>query len=246
MRYISLSVEISNGGGESQIWCELDLLKTAVRNNHDYYHFISGVCLPLKSNEEINNFFEERNGLEFVAFDKKAIQEHSFYNRFDKWHFKIRSATKNKVKLALIRVCNYPLRILGKVLDIITGKRSKKYSELTFMKGSSFFHITHNLATYVVGKEKLIKKMFRFSACCDEVFLQTITYNSPFARNITDYKTRYIDWSAGGSSPAVLTMRHYNDLISCNQLFARKFSSEKSAELIEKLYDINLFMDKQR
>ncbi|MFR2882064.1 MAG: beta-1,6-N-acetylglucosaminyltransferase [Lachnospiraceae bacterium] len=58
-------------GGYSQIQLELDLLKEATNTYHDYYHLISGVDLPLKSQNEIYNFFEIHKGMQFVSYDYK-------------------------------------------------------------------------------------------------------------------------------------------------------------------------------
>lgn len=38
-----------NWGGHSQITCELNLLKAAISNHYQYYHLVSGVDLPLKT-----------------------------------------------------------------------------------------------------------------------------------------------------------------------------------------------------
>lgn len=223
-------------GKYSQIQCELELLKEAVKGNHDYYHLITGVDLPLKSNEEINAFFEEHNGQEFVSYDKNANETRNFINRFDKWHFKLVCKYNNALQRAVVSLCNIPLQIFEKVANTVAGNRSRKYADLVFMKGSSYFDITHALATYVVEKEELIREIFKFSHCCDEVFLHTIAYNSPFVDKITYYGTRYIDWSKHGKSPEILTLNHWEDMESSGKLFARKFSSGASGDLIKKLY----------
>lgn len=222
-------------GKYSQIKCELELLKKATEKEYDYYHLLSGVDLPLKSNEEIDKFFEENKGMEFVSFDKNANETRNFINRFDKWHFRFKFQTNNKIKKIILSLCNIPLIVLEKIMNKIAGNRTRKYPDLTFMKGSTFFDITYGLATYIVEKEHLIKKIFKFSSCADEVFLQTFTYNSPFAKNLAQCSTRYIDWSKHGKNPEILTLNHYEDLINSDRLFARKFSSEKSKDLIAKL-----------
>ena len=226
-------------GKYSQIQCELELLKKALEQEHDYYHLLSGVDLPIKSHEEIDAFFEEHKGTEFVSYDKKSNETQNFINRFNKWHFRLPSRTNNNIKNRFIWLCNIPLIMLEKTANLLIGNRSKKYPDITFMKGSTLFDITHELASYVVKKEDFIKKAFKFSSCCDEVFLQTIAYNSPFAKNIASYNIRYIDWSKHGKSPELLTLDHYESIINSEHLFARKFSSIKSKELIEKLYGID-------
>ena len=48
----------------------ISLLKAATTTDkYDYYHLISGVDMPLKSQEEIHRFFDENAGYEFVDFD---------------------------------------------------------------------------------------------------------------------------------------------------------------------------------
>ena len=46
-------------GDYSQIACELKLLKEATKTEHDYYHLLSGVDLPIKTQDEIHDFFDK-------------------------------------------------------------------------------------------------------------------------------------------------------------------------------------------
>ena len=46
-------------GSYSQIHCEMVLLKEAVKQEHAYYHLLSGMDLPIKSQNEIHAFFEK-------------------------------------------------------------------------------------------------------------------------------------------------------------------------------------------
>jgi hypothetical protein len=59
-------------GGESQIKAELSLYQTALKfGPYDYYHLMSGNCLPIKSKHERDSFFEEHEGMEFIGFYKR-------------------------------------------------------------------------------------------------------------------------------------------------------------------------------
>lgn len=49
-------------GGKSLIEAELELLKAAIKGNYDYYHLISGMDLPIKTQKEIHEFFENNKG----------------------------------------------------------------------------------------------------------------------------------------------------------------------------------------
>ena len=56
----------------SQIKTEMLLFETAFKNGpYAYYHVISGVDLPIKSQDDIHQFCNERQGLEFVAFENE-------------------------------------------------------------------------------------------------------------------------------------------------------------------------------
>ena len=76
-------------GDYSQIDCEMRLLESAVPGNYDYYHLITGVDLPLKSKEEIDQFFRQNNGAEFISFDREANETRDFVRRYDGYHFNI-------------------------------------------------------------------------------------------------------------------------------------------------------------
>ena len=60
-------------GDESQVNCELFLIKKAVNKKYDYYHILSGTDLPIKSMKYIHDFFDIYYGKEFIHFDNKII-----------------------------------------------------------------------------------------------------------------------------------------------------------------------------
>jgi len=55
-------------GGYSQIKTEMFLLTRAAKTHHDYYHLLSGQDCLLKSIDEIDSFFENRSGEEFIYY----------------------------------------------------------------------------------------------------------------------------------------------------------------------------------
>ena len=61
--------------------------------------------------------------------------------------------------------------------------RFRQY-QMEFRKGLAYWSITQELAGYILSRKKLIRKMFRFSLCGDEVFMQILAYNSPFRDRI--------------------------------------------------------------
>ena len=62
----------------------MELLKAAIKGNYDYYHLISGMDLPIKTQKEIHEFFENNKGKEFIHFGtnedaRKRCQYYWFY-----------------------------------------------------------------------------------------------------------------------------------------------------------------------
>lgn len=223
----------------SQIQCELNLLKEAVKGNYDYYHLISGNDLLIKSNKEIFDFYNKNKGMEFVAyqdFDNITLEHIS---RIKYYHiFNGNRRHENKIIKFISNKIYYNFLRFQKTLKI----NRIKDKNIKIRKGANWFSITNDLAKYVISLEKEIRKMYKYSNCADEIFLQTITYNSKFKKNIyfkyldehKDIK-RYIDWNRG--EPYIFTISDYDILINSESFFARKFSSENDKKIIDMIYE---------
>ena len=220
-------------GSYSQIHCEMILLKEAVKTEHVYYHLLSGMDLPIKSQDEIFAFFEKYEGLEFVDEDDPMISEtalsrvkytHRFYGK------------AGSVKDILGALSSKGQKLLG--VD-----KTKKYGDIIFQKGRNWFSITHGLAKLVVEKEAWVQEVFGQSVCGDELFLQTVARNSEYAEKICNPNTmpevpdtRYIDWKRGSNNnPYVFREEDFEELKNASGLFARKFDLNVDKKIVEKL-----------
>lgn len=82
--------------------------------------------------------------------------------------------------------------------------------------------------------------MFNHTFCPDEIFLQTVLWNSPYKNNIYDYEDeyhsclRYIDWKRG--EPYIWKENDFDELINSTNkcFFARKFNVQDK-NLINKI-----------
>lgn len=225
-------------GGYSQINCELILLKSAVKRKYAYYHLISGVDLPLMTQNEIHTFFSEHPGVEIVGFENPEIKP-SYLSRFQQYHFFQDKVGRTRSPLYYSEAVS--LRLQEKLGVNRTRKFIRKYHVNTFQKGTNWFSITHDLAEYVLSKEKEIHDMFQNTFCCDEIFLQTIVANSPFKDKLF-YKgfgsylstMRYVDWTRG--SPYTFQLKDYDELMASKCFFARKFDLNVDRDIVEKIY----------
>lgn len=220
-------------GSYSQIHCEMVLLKEAVKSEHAYYHLLSGMDLPIKSQDEIHSFFEAYEGLEFVDEDLPQINEAALS--------RVRYSHRFYGKAGSVKDVFGALETKGQ--QLLGVDRTKKYSDIIFQKGRNWFSITHGLAKLVIEKENWIREVFGQSVCGDELFLQTVARNSPFAKKICNPNTmpeipdtRYIDWKRGGNNnPYIFREGDYEELKNAGGLFARKFDLNVDKKIVDKI-----------
>ncbi len=221
----------------SQIKCELNLLKEAIKTEHKYYHLLSGVDMPIKNQNMIHNFFNKTNK-EFIHFRN----HNSFNDRIDRinyYHLFFKNARSNsKIKIIFSQKMH---SICLKIQKLLRINRIKKSNINNYRDGANWFSITHDLAKYVVSLEKEIHNKYRYTYCADEIFLQTIVYNSKFYDNLYLYEDdnydsikRLIDWNRG--SPYSFKPEDYNEIINSNNFFVRKIEdNELATEIYEKV-----------
>ena len=218
-------------GGDSLVRIEIRLLIEATKVYHDYYHLISGMDLPIKTQDEIHSFFSQHPRYDFVSLERDCPHNHTknFMDRINYYYFFQNIIEKNKVSLSS-KLQNASL-IIQKKLKIC---RTKNIT-IEFQKGAQWFSITHKTACYVVNEYKKYKNIFRFTFCPDEIFLQTILLHSPQINTIIDDDLRYIDWKRG--EPYTFRLEDYDLLIHSEKLFARKFNSTVDEAIIYKIRD---------
>lgn len=228
-------------GSFSQIQAEYILLENAVKKSYDYYHLISGCDIPLYTKNEFFDFFEQNKGKEFVEYSPKEIAEKNKVQDRVKYYYAFmesvreKSAIKRKPK-TFLREFFLKLQKLLKI-DRTKGKE--------FQYGSNWFDITDDFAKYILKNKPWVIKHFKKTCCADELFLQTLLFNSPFYSN--DYyclneknrilqRNRYTDWTRG--QPYTFKKEDYNEIINIKEsLFIRKFNYKNDAEIVNKLFD---------
>ncbi len=218
-----------NWGGYSVTKATCLLLKAAVPREYAYYHLISGVDLPLKTQDELHTFFQENQGKEFIAFDlvqdERLIENRLRWYRFlwdhigqrREWYISILRAAEK---------CSLGCQWLLRINRIPSGVR--------FCKGPNWFSITHGLACYIVDHEALIQKHFRYTTCSDEIFVQWLASTSPYRQNIINDCKRHVDWERG--NPYTFTREDFGLLCASDCLFARKFDERTDMQIIQQLY----------
>ncbi|MBD5275718.1 MAG: beta-1,6-N-acetylglucosaminyltransferase [Bacteroides sp.] len=226
-----------NWGGVSIMRAELSLLKAATSNNrYDYYHLLSGMDLPLKTQDEIHNFFDACSFQEFINlwnFKKSTLSRFRYFTIFPEGEAKFRT-----------RIVNH----IFKGLQMAVGFRINKSVDFYF--GSQWFSITDELARYVISKEDWLEKVVRHTSTCDEICLPTLVCNSEFKKRLyfpvlveskprsTLGNMRFIDWTRGESVRHPWTFKADDEqlLMSVDHLWARKFDETVDREIIDRIY----------
>lgn len=216
-------------GDVSQIKAMLAIFSYAKKFNYDYVSLVSESDLPLKKPEDINLFLEQHLGSEYIGYSIKGFEEADERLKYRYFNFYKKRGN--------------PLRYLFKKFKLYKLFKNKCYRILPKLyKGSQWMTLSRNAIKYIfdfLEQNPSFIKAFESSYCPDEVFFQTILFNSPLKENIfmienpplddNAMSLRYIDWETGPTFPTVLkaeNLRTYQQA-QPKSLFFRKVD-EKS------------------
>ena len=223
-------------GGVNSMRCELALLKKAVAGGpYSYYHLLSGMDLPLKDQNTVHAFFEKHEGKEFIDFwemDGDIYERVRYYTLFPEGE-----------RNFLTHFINGLFKDIQKAAGLGINR------DVDFHFSSVWFSITEPLARYIISKEEWLEKVFSHTSNCDELFLATVVWNSPFRQNLYSSEVaknhavnlsnmRFIDWSRGGSCrhPWTFRLEDWDLLMSVPHFWARKFDESADSLIIDKIY----------
>ena len=187
--------------------------------------------MPLKSQDDIYAFFEEESGYEFVRFYNENFEagDRVYYYYYP---FQEVCGKGNGITTFPFKIANCFMVAVQKMIKFTRNK------DIRSQKGSNWFSITDDLARYVLSKKQRIKKVFFATYCADEIFLQTLIWNSGFKDKLFHNKfdndmhaiMRLIIWEKNG--PHVFTMEDKEMLEATEFLFGRKFDVSVDEKII--------------
>lgn len=251
-----------NWMGYSQVKAWLDLMRQAQRfQNFDYYSILSGSDYPIKSNQYINDFFNE-NKTEYISFWKLEDRP-GWLHKIEYYYLTDRFAIRDY----------YPKITLRGIYWRLFFRLRNSFPKRSFLKGitpyggSGWWSLTHHCVKFIldyVDNHPEFVNYFRYVHAPDEMFFQTIVMNSKFAESVQNYEVynnwsraisqadklsekkmlaedsfnlRYIDWSGEitheRERPAILDERDFEAIKNSRDLFARKFDLVRSSKLLE-------------
>ena len=193
--------------------------------SYEYYHLISGVDIPLKSQDYIHDFFNQHSGMEFLGFFQADVV-HELKNKVQIYHLFSKYFSKER-KFNLRSV----LRALFCRIQLLVGFRRNK--DIKLVRGTQWASITNDFVEFLLDKKNEIYRRFNHTFCADEVYKHTLCWNSPFKERLYNPNNeangcmREINWviTETDSYLPSFTMFDYKRLKNSPMLFARKFDS---------------------
>lgn len=226
-------------GGYSAIEATMNTIKQAFNTNmYDRYVLLQGLDYPLKSNDEIENFFYENLEVEFIRGCNITISRNrQLYGKCKMYWF-----FDNKTLLKKV------MNGFNKVIGIKTRKGLVKIDKqkAPIYWGAAQWALTHKCIEYIIefnAKEKSFNKYFKNVFPADETYFHTIIFNSKFSKKTTFNgpeveKNQLTEWRnlhyfEYPNSIRIFNSSDYSFLKKRSELFVRKTTTKESTELLD-------------
>ena len=211
-------------GEYSVIQATLNGFKEILANGNNYSHInlLSGNDYPLRSNEEIRNFFVAHQGKTFMWYEPI----------FNDW-----THGQTRMKKYYFGEYGFPGRyLLASLANKILPDR-KLPGNLKAYGRAQWLSITPECAMYAIKyieDKPALKRYFKMTWAVDEVFFQTILCNSPLRDTLANDFLRYVALQPD-FRPVILTMADAAVLKSSGKFYARKFDSKVDSKIFDYL-----------
>lgn len=237
-------------GGFSQVEAMLKLLTVGLAfPATQRFTYLSGADYPLRAASELLTHFEKNSDTSYVPcvhVDKSSQK----YDRF------VNVNINGEVEFLNMRGRQSEMEIqLRKAFISNCYKEFKRNSQSIMSQfipykemysGSQWVSLTRVHSEYLMQEISGLPNIgifFRYTVVPDESFIHTILMNSPYAaHNILRENMHEILWKESptdkGAVVVTYTEQHLDFLKSSRKWFARKFSTQVSADLLERLDEV--------
>lgn len=203
----------------------------------DYVILLTGQDYPIKSNFEIHQILQKNLGVSFIDYSPLPIKNWSGNGGLDRinyWHF----FWKGK-RLAFPKRDQFKMHGVNRLWNEIVSRIPNRHQfpqEFQLFGGGSYWCLSKESIQYIyqfVQHQKEFVDFFKFVFVPDEIFFHTILLNSPLKEKMINKDLRYVDWTRPKPPyPAILGKHNYDELISSEALFARKFDITVDADVL--------------
>jgi hypothetical protein len=237
----------------SMVDAEMELIRTARQHGqYDYYLLLSGQCYPLMHIDNIYDFLSQQYPtpfIEIVPTDgskfEKAFKHVHILKRFKLTSYSfLRQYLPPRAFLVLKNLPGGLVAIISSIKELFVKSpraRLKKMKQLPY-RGPQWWILPDVIIDdiYPLFENKKFCGIISDCFSCDETFFQTaIMMNPQRAKFIlgekSDYRNKKTFTIFDGGHPTILTEQNYEQLISSNMLFARKFDINVDSKIMDKL-----------
>jgi Core-2/I-Branching enzyme len=213
----------------------MQMAKKAIADNCEYFHTITGQCRIIKPIPAFEKFFEENFTQNYIQhFELPDVNWNGLAEpRLDRVkYYQLHDVLDARKLGAIFVILNTAFKQIQKMIGIDRLRVRQYYG------GIVYFSINRKAMDYLTEQWKIIKHEFRYAFCCEETVPQTILLNSPkeLKETMVNFDLRYMLWETQhGENPGLLDERNFEALNQPQFLFARKFDSRYSTDLINRI-----------
>lgn len=220
-------------GHTSVMHAEYALFRCVAGGAYSRIHLLSGADFPLRSQDYIHRFFSTRRNEEFIEIldmDPEArwgeiSKKMRVYNPF---------MAQGASRTAWVGRLFVWIRRMSMMVQTVVGVR-RRYTFNDLRKGAEWVSVTQEFVDALMSHEMQIKREYRLTNCCDEIYKQTVAWNTHFRQRLSTMGSlRLIDFDRGnGYSPYTWRESDIEELAASDALFVRKVVSGVSGRLPE-------------
>ncbi len=219
-----------NWGSYGHVQAYLDMCKQALEIHADYYHSMTGQCRVVLNPSEFTSAFSKKseNYIEFFQLPRKewdgklgGLGRIKFWQLYDFLDAKKHGKFFKRINQYLVSI--------QKILNI-----SRLQINKTYYGGSGYWSLHVNAVEILLQETRLTHSEWRHTFCPEECIYQTILVNSPLKKTLVNNNLRFVLWDKQHNEiPGILDESNLQEIKKSNAIFARKFDSKISSNLLD-------------
>lgn len=221
--------------GFSQVECTLLGLHEALKYQIGHFILLSGQDFPIKSNNYLNNFFQNSNDLNYMSYAHIDTQWKEVKHRITKYYY---VDFISKIKYKWTGAIYFVNKIEGFINKLQVLFSRKMLQNIEYYAGGNWVIFNREtvkyICDYIESNPRLIS-FFKNVNYSDELFFQTLLLNSPLKNSVVNDNKRFVIFENSKSNPEILTTKNLDNLINSSALFARKFDANVDESIIKQL-----------
>lgn len=240
-------------GGYNAIEATMELLRQALagERNYDYFMLLQNLDYPIKSNKEINDFFEENAGREFIRGCKIAHTKDWLYSKKYKLFYRkdsdfcINNTSKIKKMLRDIWLGICSIRTIG-----CNGVIHEDDQDYEVYYGAAQWAVTRACAQFFIDFEAVhprFNKKMKIMQFPDEEYFHTVVHNSKFKTHCMKYDEPEKRWLVNWRNlhyfefPKTVTIfeeKDFQRVMAEPDLFCRKVKTGISERFMDRIDEV--------